>query len=229
MSGQLFTMDTSTHKTVQELLPWFVTETLGSDELVMVQDHLRVCTQCQSDVDWQRTLQAVNPDTNPAGPDVERALARVLPRLDAPQMQKRKTLSDLLSNLSANLFSEFFKTFRGGAKPWMGWMLAAQTVAIVCLTVILIPQIGDSAQYRLLGVARNDPGNIVVVFKPETTEQDLRRILRASGARVVDGPTVTDAYLIKVDDARLTWVVNNLRSERAVALAESLESGGRHE
>ncbi len=63
----------------------------------------------------------------------------------------------------------------------------------------------------------------MVVFKPETAERELRRILQANGAHVVDGPTVTDAYLLSVPDPQQARA--RLRGEAAVALAETLDGG----
>jgi tRNA A22 N-methylase len=65
----------------------------------------------------------------------------------------------------------------------------------------------------------------VVVFQPNTSERELRRILQARNARVVDGPTVTDAYLISVPDASRAQALQALRAESAVKLAEPLDGG----
>ena len=40
--------------------------------------------------------------------------------------------------------------------------------------------------------------SLVVVFDPAATESDFRRSLRAAGARIVDGPTQANAYLLDV-------------------------------
>jgi hypothetical protein len=54
----------------------------------------------------------------------------------------------------------------------------------------------DNASYRGLGATGHAQGNVVVAFNPDTPERELRRILQAAEARVVDGPTVTDAYVL---------------------------------
>jgi hypothetical protein len=102
MSSRIVTLDTSTHKVVQDLLPWFVTLALEDDEVTMVQEHLHVCTQCQSDVDWQRKLQAVEPDAaaTAAVPDIERALARLSPKLAvSPRGPQRGALPEWFRKL----------------------------------------------------------------------------------------------------------------------------------
>jgi hypothetical protein len=76
--------------------------------------------------------------------------------------------------------------------------------------------------YRVLGAAgANGMARVVVTFRPDTPEAELRRIVRASGARIVGGPTVTDAWLVGAD-GRLDPVLARLRAEPAVTLAEPL-------
>ena len=65
-------------------------------------------------------------------------------------------------------------------------------------------------------------GSLVVVFDPATTEADLRRMLRDIGARLIDGPTRTNAYVLEVPETRREQAVRVLRNERAVVLVESL-------
>ena len=40
------------------------------------------------------------------------------------------------------------------------------------------------------------PADLVVLFRPETPERELRRIVRALGARIVGGPTAGDTWLL---------------------------------
>ena len=50
----------------------------------------------------------------------------------------------------------------------------------------------------------------------------MRRALRAADARVVGGPTVTDAYLLRIPSLDADALAR-LRAEPAVARVESLE------
>ena len=216
MSGRIVQLDASTHRTVQELLPWFVADTLDGEDLAAVQAHLHQCSQCQADVDWQRKLHAAEPPSRNA-PDVERALARLRPRIQASQ-----------SGSTRNVLLEILQRLLHDGTPWMRRTLAVQFVAILGLAFLLISLSHDgTSAYRALGMPKSTAaGNVVIVFKPDTAEQDLRRILRASGARVVDGPTVTDAYLLSVPSEKLAQTVDRLKSERAVTLVESLKPEG---
>ena len=91
------------------------------------------------------------------------------------------------------------------------------------------PGADDEGRYRTLSsraAAQGTQGNLVVSFDPATPERELRRILQASGARVVDGPTASDAYVLAVAPAQAAPVLRRLRAESAVTLAERLDTGG---
>jgi hypothetical protein len=118
--------------------------------------------------------------------------------------------------------------WRNGAAnqpSWLRWTMAAQWVLIVGLVALLVRPDEPPPAYRVLGNGAGGTGNVVVMFQPNTTERELRRILQAQGARVVDGPTVTDAYLLNVPDENRDRALQALRSDPAVKLAEALDDG----
>jgi hypothetical protein len=84
----------------------------------------------------------------------------------------------------------------------------------------------SSAPYRTLGAASpaSPLGTIAVVFMPDIAEAEMRRILQAAGARIVDGPTSTDAYVLQVPTGHRTDALVTLRSEPAVLFAEPLSA-----
>lgn len=196
------------HQAVQQLLPWLLAGTLEGAERTLVERHLQGCAQCAADLAWQRRLRAAAaaPD---AAFDADRALAQLLPRL-GPQASPVGRLARWRRAAAAN-----------GA--WLKWTVAAQLAAIGVLSLQLAGQ--RDADYRALGGMPRADGNAVVMFRPETTERDMRRILQASGARVVDGPTVTDAYVIALPPARAHAALARMRAERAVTLAQPLAAG----
>lgn len=212
MSAHIVTLNASTHQAVQELLPWFVTDRLVSEERTMVQEHLQCCAICQADVDFQRQLAGLSLPAE-STPDVDAAFAKLRPKLTA---RPRAAPTASRPPFIRSMWTEF-------TGSWMRWALGAQLAAIGALCFILLQPDRDAA-YRGLGQSGSHAGNIVVTFNPQTSEQELRRILHASGARVVDGPTVADAYLLNVEADQQGRALALLRSEPAVVLAESLES-----
>lgn len=196
-----------THERAQQLLPWLPGCTLGDAEFAAVQAHVDVCLQCQADVEWHARLRAAVPPADPAF-DADRAFASLLPRL-GPQAPRLPVLSLWRHALPAN-----------GA--WLRWTALAQCAVIAVLAVALAWPEGDGGDYRALGAARPVQGSIVLVFKPDTAEQEMRRILQASGARVVDGPTVAGAWVLALPGGQEAGTLRRLQAEPAVALAQPL-------
>jgi hypothetical protein len=109
---------------------------------------------------------------------------------------------------------------------WAGLSIAALGTLSVALAVALVVSPGRTGEFHGLGRAPlGNPGlaRLVVQFAPETTESEMRRILRLSQTRLVDGPTGTDAYLLAVDPAAEREALRVLRSQKAVVLVESLD------
>jgi hypothetical protein len=76
--------------------------------------------------------------------------------------------------------------------------------------------------YRALGAADANDGDLVVTFRPETSVDEMRRILRASGTRIVDGPLATNGYLLRIENGTPAQAAAVLRAQHAVTLAEQL-------
>src|SRR5207244_4343661 len=114
---------------------------------------------------------------------------------------------------------------RRPAPRWVFLALGAQFAVIALLTTLLVlPRTGSDA-YRALGApAMAVAANAVVMFKPDATEQQIRTAWRVSGARLVDGPTASNAYLLSVPSQGHVAAIARLRAQPAVSLAESLDA-----
>jgi hypothetical protein len=64
------------------------------------------------------------------------------------------------------------------------------------------------------------------MFKPDTPEREMRRILQASGTHLVGGPTVTDAYVLQAPPASTEQALLHLRAEPWVTMAQALAAEG---
>lgn len=224
MSGRVFRIDIPAHQAVQELLPWYASGQLAPDEMRRVHEHLRGCAQCREDLEWEHDMYAdaakpgAAPDAPPEGVDMEASLARLLPALGA---QER---GDALAPSPAPR-PRWWRAAAANQPSWLRWAVAAQWVLIIGLIGLLARPDQDADAYHVLGSGVAAGGNLVVVFQPNTSERELRHILQAQNARVVDGPTVTDAYLISVPAAGREQALRALRAEAAVKLAEPLDAG----
>jgi hypothetical protein len=113
-------------------------------------------------------------------------------------------------------------------RSWLRGAVALQCCLIAVLAALLVrPDQGRDAAmaYRGLGASAPVQAGILVVFRPDTPERELRRIVRASGAHLAGGPTAADAWLL--DGGNTAAVLARLRAEPAVELAEPLGTGAR--
>lgn len=203
MNENIVELEISEHRKVEKLLPWLLVEGLPAAELAQVRRHIEGCQQCQSDLAWQRQLLQVGEPSRIAEPDVERAFAAMSDRLgpdSRPSTQRFAWLS-----------------LHGS---WLPWVLGAQSFAIVLLSVALWRTSEAPAPYQTLGTPVTSSGKLLVTFREATPEAELRRILRGSNTRIVNGPTLSGGYVLSAADVPLA--VKTLRQEHAVTLAEPL-------
>lgn len=220
MSARVVNLD-SAHSEVRDLLPWFVAGTLGEDERRLVDEHVQACAACRGELEWERQLRAANNVAMPER-DVDRAFAALRARLPSPAR-------------TPSVFERLQARFdRLLPRPWLGWAVAVQAVAIVGLAVALIagrvqPDGASAPIYRALArPAAAEPARLVVAFAPQTQVGELRRVLLASGARIVDGPTAADAYILAVAPERAEATLQQLRAEPSVLLVQSLDAKAAH-
>jgi anti-sigma factor RsiW len=197
-------LDSSEHRTAQELLPWFVNGTLAAAEAAPVAAHLVQCARCQADAAALAALRAVPIDVD-SGSSVERGWAALRSRLDVLPTETRRSRG------------------RAGWMPSLQFALAAQAVVMLVLVGALVATTVRNEPYRVLGgppVASE--ANSLAVFRTDATEQQMREALRAAGARIVGGPTISDAYLLRMADLQPETLAR-LRAQPGVLRVESLQ------
>jgi anti-sigma factor RsiW len=211
MTGQIIQMPSDEHRDIQSLLPWFLTGEMDQSERNRIQAHIDGCAQCNAELLSERRLARRITELAPSAsmPDVERGWNLISRSLDREPPQ---------SSMASGWFGRFWE-----ARSWLGLAVAIQLCLLVVMGVALwraeLPP-----RYHALGssMAGMD-ANVVVIFRPEISEREMRQILRSSGARLVGGPTVSDAYLLRVVPTTRAAVVARLRQESEVVLAEPID------
>lgn len=201
----------SLHEQAQQLLPWYVNGTLEPDDRAMVEAHLAECVECRADLAAEQVLAR---DVAALPLDVEHAWSMLSERIDAEGPPRR--LAEPVPFLRR--------------KVAMGWALGGPlaAAAAVALAVMVVPGAPSPAgeTYRALGSAPTaQPGNALVMFRPDARDVDLRSALIEAGARVVDGPTATGAYVVRIAPAGRAQALDRLRATPQVALAEPIDPG----
>ena len=205
MRARILSLDSDEHRIAQELMPWFINGSLGSAEAASVSGHLARCSRCQVDAAAQADLRAVAAEVEPGG-DVERGWARLRNRIEAvPHPSAAGSAPQR----------------RPGSKQWLAWAVALQAVVVLALALLLVPLRDD--RYRALGAGTAPAeANAVAVFRGDATNQQMRGALHAVGARIVGGPTVTGAYLLRFENAD-PQILARLRAQPGIVSVEGLQ------
>ena len=226
MNGRILRLGGDEHDIVQLLLPWVDGGHLDAAEAARVAAHLSGCARCQADLAWQRRLKELAAqapaavDVSGASTDVDRGWAALRGRLDtrAPVAAEVRGRSSIRPPRAAR-----------PALPWWGglrWLVALQSTVIVGLAALAVMMLPRDDAYRALGSAnRAGDASIIVVFRPDASELQIRQALRDSDVRLVDGPTVTGAYLLSAAPTQHAAALERLRHQSAVLRVESLEAG----
>lgn len=196
MSGRVLPLPGDEHAAVQALLPWHLNGTLDEAESAQVAAHLAGCAACRAELAGERRLQALHAGLGVAAGDAAADWAALQRRL-RPAMPAP------------------------GVSTW--WRRLA--VAQLALLPLLLALWALTPRYALQGGAVHE-ASAVLRLRPDTPEQEIRRLLRESGARLVGGPTLSDAYLIELPPATAASAIERLRAAPQVLLVESLEARG---
>ena len=199
------------HRDAQELLAWYVTGKLEPDEHARVGAHLAGCAECQRDLAFQRKLEA---GIAAMPVDVEQGWTRLRELAEAEHIAPVRRAP----------------RFGREGVGFLGWGVAASLA--VALGATLMPsastQLAQNGSYHALGAAPTaTPGNMIVIFRPDATEADMRGALRAAGARLVDGPTAADAYVLATPAAKRAAALALLKARHEIVLAEPVDAAAR--
>ena len=206
--AEIFPLKASEHDKVLELLPWFVNGTLSADETSRVEAHLEGCAECREALEFERQLA--------------RGVATLPLNVNDSWNAMEQRLGDERREPAPSSNVHFLRRRVPVAWAGAGALAAAATVAIVLGLPAGQQPLTDQTYHTLSAPRTATPGQIVVLFKPDTTEQQVRVILSAQNARVVDGPTAAGAYVLHVDGTP-TQALNALRQSSQIVLAEPIE------
>jgi anti-sigma factor RsiW len=229
MSGQIVHLEPDPHAAVQRLLPWYLTGRLETIEHDAVEAHLAQCPECRAELETERQWQLLQPGHG-AQADVEDGWARMRARLDG-ESALRPVATPMPGSRRRGWFAPPARqaaarpATRAWAAPARAWaapaLLSIGLAVAIGVTLRPSPATGD---YHALAAPVEAGATAVVRFRPDATEAQIRHSLKDSGARLVDGPTVSDAYVVRLPREHYAAALDKLRKEPGVALVEALES-----
>jgi len=211
VGGRVFEFLNSPHRAAEALMPWLLNGTLEPAEHRRLEAHLLDCAACRAELERQRRLAALYGQVATAEPERagSAAFARLAARLDAEGVpRKRRSASAFGWRIVAAL--QFCVI---AALIWTVWALRPDATE---------PD-GRIAAYRGLGASVSAAsGDALVFFGAETTNIEIRRTLQQAGARIIDGPTRSGAYVLRFERDAIDTAIESLRRDGHVVRVEPL-------
>jgi anti-sigma-K factor RskA len=195
------------HQDAEELLPWYASGQLAADEQALVERHLASCAECRAQLGFDRRMID---EFAAMSPEVDSGWARLRQRIEPRQSFARKIALDA---------EALWQSLR---RPPVAALAVAQLAFVVVAASVLLSLSRPS--YHALGSAPAPASaNVIVIFRADTTESQLRGLLRANGASLVGGPTSTNAYLLRVPASSREKALANLQADAHVSMAQPID------
>jgi hypothetical protein len=195
------------HKEAEELLPWYATGQLDLDDERLVEQHLASCAHCRRQLAFDRRMTE---EFATLSPEVDSGWARLRRRLE-PR-----------SSWRGRLGGEATAAWRTLARPSVAAFALAQLAFVIVAGSVLLT-LSRPAYHALASAPPPQSANAIVMFRPNTTESELRDLLQSNGASLVGGPTAADAYLLRVPVTPREVALQRLRAEDHVLMAQPID------
>ena len=211
------------HESLNQLIPWYVNGTLSPEESDQLEQHLKSCVSCQSEVEWMRnvgtTMTGLANEPFPAKPSFDKALAAV------EHWEQSKNDAPL------GWLTKLWKEIWNSATPIARYAMAAQLAAIAILCVALwFSHHPTTPPYTVL--SGDEPSNsggvrLTVSFAPDTTVDQVRQILGDIGGNIIGGPSANGICIVQLPtsaskDSDVQVTIDELHKNKAVRFVERL-------
>jgi hypothetical protein len=215
------------------LLPWYVNQSLSTDERQQVDLHLKYCLVCRRELQTLRKLalavrQAADLDVA-AEASFAGFRAKMQTASQLPRTVKDDSPRDKHSGANVKPFSAGRGFWRIASNTGKGLAIAASLLLVALPATMQYLQPPHTADYHTLSAAKPDvgpAGQLRVVFAKNLAEKDVDAALREIGGVRVDGPNSVGAYTVKIaigkPDTDMAGALALLRGRQDVILAEPI-------
>jgi len=198
------------HRDTQADLPWYVTGQLDESERARVDEHLATCASCREDLESERLLAN---DIAKLPLNADAGWAELRRRMNSTPRQRRLQGQPIRTSRTLP---------RAGR---IGWLIAAQAVVLAAFAYTLAPGPSTETYHTLSSSETGEAANVIVIFRPDVTEAQLRATLTENRAQIVDGPTASGTFALRVPAEERGAIVASLQKDETIALAQPIDGG----
>jgi anti-sigma factor RsiW len=208
-------------------LAWYAAGTLSERERRDVERHLETCAECRAEL---ASIQVLRRDLRGAydaepGPS-SRVKNTVLERIRASSTEPVTQIETFRRRELTPPRDE--RANRGWSRPLRvpQWASAAALLLIVVQAGFLLRSNFDRAPGAGEVTTRALPPQTTrlrAVFDPQASALQIRQVLSALGARIVDGPTSEGAYVVELPPGDPKTLAAKLKAARSSTVLQSLD------
>lgn len=215
------------HDEIWLLLPWYVNGSLKEGETSLVKNHLRVCLTCHKEFIAQQMLAKKLQHTQLVEVSSTPSLERLMSRVQADEEQTKNSFQDNKNHAVSGFgwLARFFDTITARC------LTAAFALALLILIMPYAVHEKPATVQQFHTVAnagsldqftKND---IHVVFMDQLTKPQIETLLKPLQGYIVQGPTASSVYTIRINDSEqsrrsITLAIEKLRANKSVVLVE---------
>ncbi|MBD9360803.1 anti-sigma factor [Methylomonas fluvii] len=232
MNSQISSSTTS-HSDIVLLLPWYVNQSLSTNERQQVDRHLTYCLVCRRELQSLRKLAAAVQQAADLDIAAEASFAGLRAKMQTASQLPPSKQADSPREQRAG---DNVKPFGSGRGFWRiasntgkGLAIAASLLLVTLPAAVQYLRPANTTDYHTLSAAKPDAGptgQIRVVFAKNLMEKDIDAALSQIGGVRIDGPNSVGAYTVKFaagkPDTDMAGALALLRSRQDVMLAEPI-------
>ncbi|MCQ8118589.1 anti-sigma factor family protein [Methylomonas rosea] len=224
---------TNSHSDIVLLLPWYVNQSLSTNERQQVDQHLKYCLVCRRELQTLHKLAAAVQQAADLDVAAEASFAGLRAKMQtASQIPRTKQANSprvKLSGVNVKLFAARHGLWRIASNTGKGLAIAASLLLVALPAAMQYLRPADTTDYFTLSAAKTDAGptgQLRVVFAKNLANKDIDAALSQIGGVRVDGPNSVGAYTVKIatgkPDTDIAGALALLRSRQDVILAEPI-------
>jgi hypothetical protein len=199
-----------------ELLPFYVNETLDADSRAWVDTYLREHPKSAAELQWYRTLQETMVRDTPAVP-AEVGLDKVMARIRAERAPARAAAPAARPSLGERL-REFFSSIT--PQPLLRPALAGALAVMVVQGIVIANLASNEDEGSVIRATRPtvvDPGPFLKVnFKADAKEADIRMLLVEVNGSLAGGPGQLGDWYVRIPEARIAAAADAVKASPIV-------------
>jgi len=206
-----------------ELLPFYVNETLDDAEREWVDDYLREHPKSVAELQWYRTLQETMRRDAPAV-SAEVGLDKAMARIRAESVPSRAPAQQ------APGFGERLRAFFSSItpQPLLRPALAGALAVVVVQGIVianLSTQPGEGSEIRAHRPTVVDPGPFLKVnFKADAREADIRMLLVEIDGTLAGGPGQLGDWYVRIPEARIAVAADKIKASAIVDVVARVDA-----